>query len=133
MISIERVSKMLLNYKFIELKDGSGGQNILIDEDLFVYIVEKYDGLSRLMEMVTNVEDRSCYLSRHTYEINLRGLNMLSNQKTVKLLGKKGKELNDLYQSTLVLLSGEVTRLVKEEATLCLLDPSSNIDSIVND
>ena len=49
---------MLQNYKWIELNDGNSGsqQNVLIDEDLFVYIVEKYDGLSRMMEFTTNVE-----------------------------------------------------------------------------
>jgi hypothetical protein len=54
---------------------------VLIDQDLFVYIVERYDGISRMMEFVGNLEDRSTYLQRHTYEINMRGLNMLANQK----------------------------------------------------
>ena len=54
---------------------------MLIDEDLFVYIVEKYDGISRMMEFVGNLEDKSTYLQRHTYELGMRGLNMMSNQK----------------------------------------------------
>lgn len=56
---------------------------MLIDEDLFVYIVERYDGLSRLLELSEQLNDRSGYLSRHTYELNMRGLHLLSNQKTV--------------------------------------------------
>jgi len=52
---------------------------VLIDEDLFVYIVEKYDGLSRMMEFTSNVNDRSCYLQRHTHEISMRGLDLASN------------------------------------------------------
>jgi hypothetical protein len=62
------------------------------------------------------VEDRSGYISRHIHEINLRGMNMLSNQKTVQILGKKSRQLNKLYEGTLILLAGEVTRLIKDEA-----------------
>jgi len=51
----------------------------LIDEDLFVYIVEKYDGISRMMEFVSNLTDKATYLQRHTYELSMRGLNMFSN------------------------------------------------------
>ena len=67
---------------------------ILIDEDLFVYIVEKYDGFSRLVDQVTQLEDKASYLQRHVFEISLRGLNMLSNQKTVEKLQKKAGRLN---------------------------------------
>jgi hypothetical protein len=77
---------MLTNYKYIELKDGKGSGSVLIDEDLFVYIVERYDGLSRMMELSQNQTDRSGYLSRHIYELNMRGMHMLSNQKTVEVL-----------------------------------------------
>jgi len=33
----------------------------------------------------------------------------------------------------LTLLAGEITRLIKEEAVMCVLDPSTNIDTIVSD
>ena len=78
--SIPRIVKLLSNYKYIKLNDGTQGNTaVLIDEDLFVYIVEKYDGLSRMMEFVGSLEDKATYLRRHTYELNMRGLNMLSN------------------------------------------------------
>lgn len=50
-IAINKVGKFLKNYQFID-KEGisSGNTALLIDEDLFVYIVEKYDGFSRLVE-----------------------------------------------------------------------------------
>lgn len=32
-----------------------------------------------MMEFVFNMEDKSTYLSRHTYEINMRGFTMASN------------------------------------------------------
>lgn len=41
--------------------------------------------------------------------------------------------LNELFQSTLILLAGEANRLMKEEAQLCVLDPNFNINTIVND
>jgi hypothetical protein len=50
------------------------------------------------------------------FEINLRGLNMLSNQKTVEKLHRKAALLNEIFESALVLLAGESTRLMKEEA-----------------
>jgi hypothetical protein len=78
--------------------------------------VEKYDGLSRMMELSTTTEDRSGYISRHIYELNLRGFNMLSNQKSVQIVGKKANKLSKLYHSTMILLAGEVNRLIKNEA-----------------
>ncbi len=89
LISLKKSKELLSTYKCTELNDGSGNGQVLIDEDLFVYIVERYDGLSRMMEFVHNVEDRSTYLSRHTYEINMRGFSMASNQLIIKKLNRK--------------------------------------------
>ena len=116
LIAIERISKFFTNYKYLDINYGSGSNSVLIDEDLFCYIVEKYDGLSRMMELSTTTEDRSGYISRHIYELNLRGFNMLSNQKSVQILGKKANKLSKLYHSTMILLAGEVNRLIKNEA-----------------
>ena len=44
-----------------------------------MYIVERYDGFSRLVEQFNAVEERAQYIARHTHEINLRGLDMLAN------------------------------------------------------
>lgn len=63
----------------------------------------------------------------------MRGLHLLSNQKTVQKLQGRLSNLNQLYKSSLYLLAGEVNRLIKEEAQLCVLDPSSNIDTVIND
>jgi len=51
----------------------------LIDEDLFVYIVEKYDGFSRLVEECAALEEKTSYIQRHIFEINLRGLDLMAN------------------------------------------------------
>lgn len=67
------------------------------------------------------------------FEVNLRGLNLLSNQKTVEKLHRKTMKLNDIFESALVLLAGEATRLMREEAQLCVLDPTFNVNTIVND
>ena len=75
LLSVERIGKFFTNYKYLETNEGS----VLIDEDLFCYIVEKYDGLSRMMELSMTTEDRSSYISRHIYELNMRGFNMMSN------------------------------------------------------
>lgn len=117
-ISINKIAKFLKNYQYIDKDNIQKGQTtaILIDEDLFVYIVEKYDGFSRLVELTSQFEEKSSYLQRHVFEINLRGLNMLSNQKTVEKLHKKAIKLNALFESSLILLAGEATRLMKEEA-----------------
>lgn len=51
-ISISKIAKFLKHYKYIDkhgIESGKGGA-ILIDEDLFVYIVERYDGFSRMVE-----------------------------------------------------------------------------------
>jgi hypothetical protein len=49
LISIERINKLIANYKHVET--GESG-SVRIDEDLFVYIVEMYDGFSRLMNLI---------------------------------------------------------------------------------
>ncbi len=80
MISIEKAAKFLRNYSCLDEETGkAGGSTLLINQDLFVYIVERYDGFSRLLEQFTAVEERAQYISKHTHEINLRGLNMLAN------------------------------------------------------
>jgi hypothetical protein len=70
------------------METGENG-SVRIDEDLFVYIVEMYDGFSRLMNLIQAVEDKSSYISRHTSEISLRGLTCMSNQRTLQKLTKK--------------------------------------------
>ena len=80
LLDIARVNKLMTTYAFVSLNDGKGSGNVLIDEDLFVYIVERFDGLSRMRELSENMSDRSGYLSRHIYELNMRGLSMMSNQ-----------------------------------------------------
>lgn len=55
-ISINKIAKFLKNYQYIDkegMKKGGNTTSILIDEDLFVYIVEKYDGFSRLVDIVS--------------------------------------------------------------------------------
>lgn len=134
-ISIGKIAKFLKTYQYIDKEGLEKGNTsaILIDEDLFVFIVERYDGFSRLVELVGQLEEKSSYLQRHVFELNLRGLNLLSNQKTVEKLHRKAAKLNDIFESSLVLLAGESTRLMKEEAQLCVLDPTFNINTIVND
>jgi hypothetical protein len=56
----------------------------VIDEDLFVYIVEKYDGLSRMTDFTVNVDDRIKYLAGHSEQKDNRGLVLASNQLTVQ-------------------------------------------------
>ena len=51
----------------------------------------------------------------------------------MKRLIKKSNNLSELFRSTLILLASEVKRLIKEEAQMCVLDPSHNIDTIVQD
>jgi hypothetical protein len=66
LINIDRIQKLLINYKDVET--GENG-SVRIDEDLFVYIVEMYDGFSRLMNLIQHVEDKSSFIARHTSDI----------------------------------------------------------------
>lgn len=113
LVSITRLCKFLRSYEYKE--QGEQG-SVLIGQDLFVYIIEKYDGFSRLVEQITINEEKASYHQRHVNELNLRGMTLMANQKTVQKLRKKQVELNDLYESTLVLLTGEAGRLMKAEA-----------------
>ena len=123
------------SYKCLDEESGKAGgsSSLLIDEDLFVYIVERYDGFSRLVEQFNAVEERAQYISRHTHEINLRGLDMLANQMNLGKIHRRAQAVNGLYESTLVLLAGEANRLIRDEAQLCVLDPTYGINTIVND
>jgi hypothetical protein len=51
MIPISKVCKFFKNYTYVN-KNGEKSGSVLIDEDLFVYIIEKYDGLSRLVDQI---------------------------------------------------------------------------------
>lgn len=64
-ISISKLAKFLQNYQYIDkegIEKGTNSAAILIDEDLFVYIVEKYDGFSRLVELINQFEEKASYL-----------------------------------------------------------------------
>ena len=61
LVAIERMASFLRSYKCLDEESGKvgGGSSLLIDEDLFVYIVERYDGFSRLVEQFNAVEERA--------------------------------------------------------------------------
>lgn len=46
---------------------------------------------------------------------------------------RRAQAVNGLYESTLILLAGEANRLIRDEAQLCVLDPTDSINTIVND
>jgi hypothetical protein len=87
LISCQRMADFLRSYKNADDEVQTGP--LLIDEDLFVYIVERYDGFSRLLEQFNAVEDRAQYISRHTHEIKLRGLTMLANQVNLDMIHRR--------------------------------------------
>jgi hypothetical protein len=63
----------------------------------------------------------------------MRGLDMLANQMNLEKIHRRAQAVNGLYESTLVLLAGEANRLIRDEAQLCVLDPTYSINTIVND
>lgn len=117
LITIQRTANFFRSYESLDEETGkAGGNTLLINEDLFVYIVERYDGFSRLLEQFTAVEERAQYISRHTHEINLRGLNMLANQLNLEKIHRRAIGINSLYDSALVLLASQANRMIRDEA-----------------
>lgn len=131
MVSIERLLKLITNYTKITAEEQS--DQIVIDEDLFVYIVEKYDGLSRMIDFTVNVDDRIKYLAGLNEQKDNRGLVLASNQLTVQQVALKSSKINDLYQSTLQLMSDRVISKIKSEVFLCVLDPAKNVQLLPNE
>ena len=130
-MSIDRFSEFLRGYKSIDEDNAKGQGNLLIDEDLFVYIVERYDGFSRLLEQFNAIEERATYISRHTHEIGDRSLNLLSNQVNLDRIHRRAQAISGLYESTLILLASQANRIIRDEAQLCVLDPTFGINEIV--
>jgi hypothetical protein len=58
---------------------------------------------------------------------------MLANQMNLGKVHQRTQAVNGLYEATLVLLAGEANRLIRDEAQLCVLDPTHSINSIVTD
>lgn len=117
LVPVARMVTFLRSYKSLgDAAAGHGGGPLLIDEDLFVYIVERYDGFSRLVEQFNAVEERAQYIARHPHEMNLRGLDMLANQLNLGKIYRRSQAANSLYEATLVLLAGEANRLIRDEA-----------------
>ena len=46
---------------------------------------------------------------------------------------RRTQAVNGLYETTLVLLASEANRLIRDEAQLCVLDPTHSINTIVTD
>jgi hypothetical protein len=58
----------LKEYNFVQT---SSNETTTIDEDLFVFIVSKFDGLSRLGSLVGNLSNNTNYAEKHSFEFNL--------------------------------------------------------------
>lgn len=57
---------------------------------------------------------------------------MLANQLNLEKIHRRAQAVNGLYESTLILLAGQANRIIRDEAQLCVLDPTYSINSVVN-
>ena len=58
---------------------------------------------------------------------------MLANQVNLAKVLRRSQAANNLIRGTLTLFAGEANRLIRDEAQLCVLDPTTSINTIVTD
>ena len=90
--------------------------SITIDEDLFVFIVSKFDGLSWLNNLVGNLNNNTHYAEKHSFEFDLRGFTLLSNQRIVKRLKQKADELSGTFDVSLRMIAKQSIEMIQDEA-----------------
>lgn len=110
LINIELATKILKNYNFVQT--SANEISITIDEDLFVFIVSKFDGLSRLVNLINNLYNTTSYSSRHSFEFNLWGLSLLSNQRILKRLIWKAHALCSTFDSSLKMIAKQSIQMI---------------------
>ena len=45
---------------------------------------------------------------------------------------RRASAINGLYESSLILLASQANKIIRDEAMLCVLDPTYSINSVVN-
>ena len=127
-VSTERINEFLQQYStspFYTL-NPPGAEEILVNEDMFVLIVQHFDGYSVLLNKASELFEKSQYIATHRTEFCTRGCSLLANSGMIQRLKEGARILTLNLKDALVSLSSFGLRLIKNAAQSALIDPATS-------
>lgn len=134
-IPIENVQKFLqeFNTNAYLTQNHAGTDEILVSEDMFVMIVQHFDGLSVFINNSALLFEDSQYISTHRSQLNTRGCSLAANQRYLSYILQKVNILAINLKDTLGWLSSFALQIIKNSAHSSLIDPKFSKLSLPSD
>ncbi len=130
-VSTDRINEFLQQYStspFYTL-NPPGAEEILVNEDMFVMIVQHFDGYSVLLNKGTELFEKSQYISTHRNEFCTRGCSLFANTCMMERLKEGSRVLTLNLKDTLLHLASFGLDLIKNSAQTALIDPTAMNES----
>jgi len=126
-ISIEKIADFLIQYSSSPFYAPSqpGNEEILVNEDMFVMIVQHFDGFSVLLNRTGEVSEKAQYVQSHKSEFITRGCSLLANSLMLERLKNGANLLAMNLKDTLVNLVSHGLRLIRSATSSMLIDPNT--------
>ena len=94
----------------------TGAEELLVDEDLFVCIVQHFDGFNVLNEKTYRLNESATYMMAHKEDLKTRGCAIVANNSLMKRLLIGTKDLALSLRNTLIGVSNTCLERIKEAA-----------------
>ncbi len=130
-VIIEKLVNFLQQYSTnpFYTRRQTGAEELLVDEDLFVSIVQHFDGFNVLNEKTYQLAESASYLASHRQELKSRGCAILANDSMLIRLVEGAKSLALSLRDTLVGVSNTCLELIKGAAREELLGKPADSES----
>jgi len=116
-VSIPQLQNFLSRYIINSNYTGEStlAEELLVDEDLFVSIVQHFDAFMLLNTKSYNLSEMAKYLVNHKEELKVRGCGILSNAMLMERILKEGKSLVLDFRDLLGNIANSILEHIKKE------------------
>jgi len=127
-IDISKVVTFLAQYDISPFyaQEKPGTEELMVNEDMFVMIVQHFDGFSVLLNKSGLICEKAEYIVSHKKEYFTRGCSLFTNYFILERLKKNSKKLALNLNDAMVNLSLHSLNLIKSAALSSLADPLLN-------
>ncbi len=123
-ISIDKINDYFNQYNsspfFTSSKESDEGT--LVDEDMFVMIVQHFDAFSYLIDRSYEICEGTQYMATHKSIFSTRGCSILADHTLVKRMLHSAQQLSTSMNDIFVMLSGYALEKIKSSAFCSLID-----------
>ena len=131
-ISISKISDFFEQYNTSPFysRNSSGTEEIMVNEDMFVLIVQHFDGFSVLLNKSTEFYEKIQYVSSHREQFITRGLSLLSNILFFERLFSQTRLFSINLMETLTWLSSFAMQILQQTAFKSAFDSTKNFPEL---